>query len=315
MGKLIGEEDFLARYVTWALWLLAIIVCAATVTGLVESYNGLYIWFATHGIAGFWADYAPLMVDSFTVVGELAIFAGISRHWEWKSRILPWLSAFVGIAASVAGNVGDKIGHALSWELTAAVPPLAGAFGIVIGLGVLKRVAKDWSDKHKKKPEGLTSEQIAIQIEEDRKHLTDTLNKWKDEGKMDPPPRSEVVAGPSIETMERVQAANAERAAQGAPAPRPRYPSDEELKDRVHVGEPVELKGMDVLIPPKPPVETWPNGVAVGTQTAATVAPMPVSREEARRRLSDLRPGRQIIQPDGLDPHVTGSFPAIPADA
>lgn len=290
MGKLIGEDDFLARYVTWALWLLAIIVCIATVTGQVESFNGLYIWFATHGITGFWADFAPLMVDSFTVVGELAIFAGISRHWDWPSRILPWASAMIGIGASVAANVGDKIGHPLSWELTAAIPPLAGAFGIVIGLGVLKRVAKDWSENRaKKQVSGLTEEQKALQIAADQEHLNDTLARWKAEGKMDPPPKPE----PGVDAIGN----------EYAPA------------DSASSGQ--ELKGLDVLIPPRPPETEWATGTGVYTIPTAdvTTAEHAEGSIEDRRRLSERLAGRQVISPAGLDPTATGSFPAVPADA
>lgn len=145
------EKEFLERFVTWGLWILAAIVVAATITGQTESFHGLYNWFATHGFQGFWAYVAPLMVDSFTVIGELAIFAGIARHWEAKARILPWFSVILGIAASVAGNVGDVSNHSWTWMATAAIPPLAGAFGIVIGLGVLKRVARDVAEKRRAK--------------------------------------------------------------------------------------------------------------------------------------------------------------------
>lgn len=163
----ITGDDFLSRYVTWALWALAIIVVLATVTGQIESYNGLYIWFATHHITGIWADFAPLAVDSFTVIGELSIFAAISRAWHWKSRILPWLSAGIGICASVAANVGDKVQfHSIPTDLTGAIFPLAGAFGIVIGLGVLKRIAKDHDEK-KALAFVLTPGQIAEQLMKD----------------------------------------------------------------------------------------------------------------------------------------------------
>jgi hypothetical protein len=138
------ETEFLDPYVRAALWFLALIVIVATVTGQVESFNGLYIWFATHHVTGIWADFAPLAVDSFTVIGELAIFAGIARRWDVTSRILPWVSAIIGICASIAANVGDKVQyHNVPTDITGAIFPVAGAFGIIIGLGVLKRVAKD----------------------------------------------------------------------------------------------------------------------------------------------------------------------------
>jgi hypothetical protein len=141
--KELTEFSFLSVHRTWAFRLLAVIVVAATIAGQVESFNGLYNWFSTHGVTGFWADFAPLMVDSFTVIGELAIFGALTapRHWHWRKRFMPWMSVILGLGASVAGNVGDKSGHPLSWQLTAMIPPLAGAFGIMIGFSVLKSLA------------------------------------------------------------------------------------------------------------------------------------------------------------------------------
>jgi hypothetical protein len=137
------EFSFLSNHRKWAFRLLAVIVVIATVAGLSESFNGLYIWFSTHGITGFWADFAPLLLDSFTVIGELAIFGALTapRHWHWRKRFLPWVGIILGLGGSVAGNVGDKAGHPLSWQLTAMIPPLAGAFGIMIGFSVLKSLA------------------------------------------------------------------------------------------------------------------------------------------------------------------------------
>lgn len=287
MDTLIGEEDFLAKYVTWALWILAVIVCAATATGLIESYNGLYIWFALHGITGFWADYAPLMVDSFTIIGELAIFAGIARHWHWPSRILPWASAMIGIGASIAGNVGDKIGHPLSWELTAAIPPLAGAFGIVIGLGVLKRVARDHAErKARKQAKDVTD----AQVQASANYIKNVYggdqygNTWLPNIPFAP---YEPVAGPSIETMERVQEQLTEREKQGPPSPLPVIPTE-------------NPKVLADFVQP--------------TATATTAVPEEISRSEARRRLSDTRFGRQIIDPQGLDVTETGAQPFTPED-
>jgi hypothetical protein len=147
----VNEDTFLARYRSWAFWALAVVVVVATVAGQTESFNGLYNWFANHGITGFWADFAPLMVDSFTVIGELAIFVALTGHWVWKKRFLPWSSVVLGLAASVAGNVGDKAGHPVSWQLTAMIPPLAGALGIMIGFSVLKSLAKEVADKEYRK--------------------------------------------------------------------------------------------------------------------------------------------------------------------
>lgn len=259
-----ADEDFLAKYVTWALWALAIIVILATVTGQIESYDGLYIWFATHHITGIWADFAPLAVDGLTVVGELAIFAAIARAWEWKSRIIPWLSAGLGFCASVAANVGDKVQfHSIPTDLTGAVFPIVGAFGIVIGLGVLKRIAKDHDEKKAKakiKP-GLTPEQISAQLFKDNQELQRKLN--------EAPP---VVLNISPEGLKEAE--------------------NEEFEVKVTPYEAPPVKGLDVLIPPKDP-----------TAVAPTVAPVVVSREEARRR--------QTAADRGLLTN-TGQWQAIP---
>ena len=43
---------------------------------------------------------------------------------------------------SVAGNIGHVAGHSLTVRATAAVPPLAAASALAVGLGVLKRVVE-----------------------------------------------------------------------------------------------------------------------------------------------------------------------------
>ncbi len=43
---------------------------------------------------------------------------------------------------SVAGNVGHVLGHSGADRVTAAVPPLAAAAALAVGLGVLKRVVE-----------------------------------------------------------------------------------------------------------------------------------------------------------------------------
>lgn len=179
-GTLLEENDFLDKWVTWGLWLMAAIVVIVTVTGLVESYNGLYIWFATHQITGFWADWAPVMLDGIAVVGEIAIFASIARMWEWRSRVIPWCVGILGNAASVAGNVGDKVHfHSIPTDLTAAIPPVVAAIGIIVGLGVLKRVAKDVQIKRAKanaKTFSFTPQQIADQLLRDNQELMRKLS-------------------------------------------------------------------------------------------------------------------------------------------
>jgi hypothetical protein len=82
----------------------------------------------------------PLQVDTFIAVGELALFVALADRWKIRSRAAAWLVTLVGLAASVAGNVGHIAGHDTASRFTASVPPLAAAAALAVGLGVLKRV-------------------------------------------------------------------------------------------------------------------------------------------------------------------------------
>jgi hypothetical protein len=82
----------------------------------------------------------PLQVDVFIAVGELALFVALADRWASRSRAGAWAVTLAGLAVSVAGNVGHVTGHSPADRLTAAVPPLAAAAALAVGLGVLKRV-------------------------------------------------------------------------------------------------------------------------------------------------------------------------------
>jgi hypothetical protein len=55
-------------------------------------------------------------------------------------RLSAWLVTALGLAGSVAANVGHVPTHDLATRATAAVPPLAAATSLWVGMGVLKRV-------------------------------------------------------------------------------------------------------------------------------------------------------------------------------
>jgi hypothetical protein len=78
----------------------------------------------------------------FIAVGELALFVALADRWAPRSRAAAWLVTLAGLAVSVAGNVGHVASHALTARATAAVPPLAAASALAVGLGVLKRVVE-----------------------------------------------------------------------------------------------------------------------------------------------------------------------------
>jgi hypothetical protein len=123
-----------------ALAAISVLVAAASLTSFAESYRGLWLWATHHGLHGVWAVAWPLQIDTFIGVGELALFVALADGWTVRSRAGAWGVTVLGLAVSVAGNVGHIAGHDLASRATAAVPPLAAAAALAVGLGVLKRV-------------------------------------------------------------------------------------------------------------------------------------------------------------------------------
>jgi Protein of unknown function (DUF2637) len=123
-----------------ALVVITVLVTAASLVSFAESYRGLYLWASHHGLSGVWAAGFPLQCDVFIAVGELALFVALADRWSPRSRMSAWMVTLAGLAVSVAGNVGHIGGHTFADRATAAVPPLAAASALAVGLGVLKRV-------------------------------------------------------------------------------------------------------------------------------------------------------------------------------
>lgn len=128
-----------------ALVAIAALVAAASLVSFAESYRGLLDWSREHDLYGAWAWIWPLQVDAFIAVGELALFVALVDAWGRRSRVGAWIVTGVGLAASVAGNVGHVHGHSLGDRATAGVPPIAAAAALAVGLGVLKRVVEHTS--------------------------------------------------------------------------------------------------------------------------------------------------------------------------
>ena len=146
-----------------ALVAIAVLTSLATAVSLAESYRGLYSWALAHGLPVLWAAAWPVMIDVFLAVGELTLFVSIIDGWRGRERFGAWAVTLTGLAASVGGNVGHITTTDLDSRATAAVPPIAAAPAIGLGLGVLKRIA----DKHREtpaEPDPLT--QIAQDAEE-----------------------------------------------------------------------------------------------------------------------------------------------------
>ncbi len=123
------------------MWAIAVLVAAASLTSFAESYRGLLLWAAHHGLPAPWDWIAPIMIDSFMAVGELALFVALVDRWPTTARFPAWGAVIAGLLFSVAGNIGHVVSPAFSTRATAAVPPLAAAASLAIALGVLKRVA------------------------------------------------------------------------------------------------------------------------------------------------------------------------------
>ena len=125
-----------------ALAVITALVIAASGASFAESYRGLFLWAHHHGLTGIWAAAWPLQVDTFIGVGELALFVALVDRWKPRARASAWAITLAGLAVSVAGNIGHVTSHAVTARGTAAVPPLAAAAALAVGLGVLKRVVE-----------------------------------------------------------------------------------------------------------------------------------------------------------------------------
>ena len=123
-----------------ALIVIALIVTVASLVSFAESYRGLYLWARGHLLGGVWAAGFPAQIDVFIAIGELALFVALVDRWPVRSRIGAWAVTLAGLAVSVAANVGHVAGASAATRVTDAVPPLAAAASLAIGLGVLKRV-------------------------------------------------------------------------------------------------------------------------------------------------------------------------------
>jgi Protein of unknown function (DUF2637) len=130
-----------------ALLTIAALLAASSLVAFAESYRGLFLWARGHGVPGIWAAVWPLQVDVFIAVGELALFVALADRWAPRSRAAAWAVTLAGLAVSVAGNVGHVASREPAARVTAAVPPLAAAAALAVGLGVLKRVVESHHER------------------------------------------------------------------------------------------------------------------------------------------------------------------------
>lgn len=135
-----ASPGILRGFRTAALWAIGILIAAASGAAFTESYRGLYLWAVHHGLTGFWAAAAPVQVDVFIAVGELVLFVAMVDGWRGRDRLGAWAVALLGLAVSIAGNIGHLAVADMQSRATAAVPPVAAFAALWLGLGVVKRV-------------------------------------------------------------------------------------------------------------------------------------------------------------------------------
>ena len=126
-----------------ALYAIAVIAIAARVNALAHSYAGLYAWALHHRLTGWLAVSWPAEIDVFLAVGELALYVAYLDSWPVRQRVWPWATTLLGLAVSMAGNVGHiqlVPSHPvlLADRFTAAASPLAAFAGLTVGLLVLR---------------------------------------------------------------------------------------------------------------------------------------------------------------------------------
>ncbi len=126
-----------------ALYAIGAIAILASANALAHSYAGLYDWAIHHQLTGWQAMSWPAEIDVFLAVGELALYVAYLDGWPGRQRIWPWATALIGLAVSVAGNIGHiqaRPGQPVivADRLTAATSPVAAFAGLAIGLLVLK---------------------------------------------------------------------------------------------------------------------------------------------------------------------------------
>jgi hypothetical protein len=126
-----------------ALYAIGAIAILASANALAHSYAGLYDWAVHHRLSGWQAKSWPAEIDVFLAIGELALYVAYLDGWPARQRIWPWATALVGLAVSIAGNIGHIQAQAsrpviLADRLTAATSPIAAFAGLAIGLLVLK---------------------------------------------------------------------------------------------------------------------------------------------------------------------------------
>lgn len=147
-----------------ALWIISLLVLAATSVSFAESYRALYLWAIHHKLSGSWAAAWPIQIDTFIAIGELGLFVALTYGWSWRTRYPAWIVTALGLSASVAANVGHVATHDLFTRATSAVPPLTASAALAVGLGILKRVVSAYQAAQAAPEIVTTAEQVTQEV-------------------------------------------------------------------------------------------------------------------------------------------------------
>jgi len=123
-----------------ALYALGALTVLADAGAFAESANGVFRWGVARGMPLWRALLLPGFVDVFIAVGELSLFALMFYGHRWWHRAGAWVITITGLAASVAANAGSVWPAGWATRVTYAVPPVAAAAALYVGLGLLKRI-------------------------------------------------------------------------------------------------------------------------------------------------------------------------------
>lgn len=252
-----GQRPRIIAVSRWlALLIISVVSISATSVAFVESYHGLYLWFHTHGFTQGWAQAAPLTIDSFMIIGELAIFVSIVDHWKSHTRIWAWAVIIGGLVASVGGNVGKVDSSKYwTWKVSAAAAPISAMLGMTIGFQVLKWVMSSIAER-----------QVAESLLAETQPVASTT---AEPVYLEPEPRP----APALSEIPRPRPALSE-----SPAPTPEDKDREPL--RAVWTPPEEPRQPDPAPKPAPRPQTrtrngrhprWDEGVAVYTKSRAEV--------------------------------------------
>lgn len=124
-----------------ALIVFGMIAAAVTIIAIIESYSNLLAFALDHGLHGWRAAIAPGATDSFIVMGELLLFAGLLLNWTaWQPYALGGGMVVWGFLLSVGGNVWHAPSASAVDRAVAAIWPVTATAGLAGGLIIIKRV-------------------------------------------------------------------------------------------------------------------------------------------------------------------------------